>query len=45
MLFFVGAHPTHAAFRDAGAFNGDVSLWDVSSVTSMFYSKLCLICL
>ena len=40
MLFFVGAHPTHAAFLGADAFNGDVSMWDVSSVTSMVSSKL-----
>ena len=32
------------AFSDARAFNGDVSLWDTSSVTSMFASKwLCVV--
>ena len=39
-----------AAFRSASQFNGDVSLWDVSSVTTMYNSKcvgcwlLCWVC-
>ena len=36
-LFFVFP-PNFAVFKDASAFNGDISKWDVSGVTDMYMS-------